>query len=292
MILRDPRQCGHGHNFCASCVYAWTLSGRASSSQCPVCRTEGRYQINKEIHQQLSQKVVKCKVLKCQWRGKLRDHRNHQHTYETSGKKRTSNEYELPPIIMSSPRGHQPVTSSSSEAGDTSPSFGPRSDEEYILVTRRGRPNLTHLRNQLRDGRERLQTLMGDFSNRLQERHARIQTLQRERESRRLEQLQEVEGLGRRLGDVAYNLMRLLDGMNTDADRYRAYIANNNATDRALESIIYENSETLETPDGQNTTGSGNQITPRDPVIRPSRRTPRVNLTFNPSPSSQNNNQL
>ena len=53
-----------------------------------------------------------------------------------------------------------------------------------------------------------------------------------ERERRRRQQLLEVRDLGRRLGEVAGNLMHLLNNISDDGDRYKTYITQGTLLDR------------------------------------------------------------
>lgn len=71
--------------------------------------------------------------------------------------------------------------------------------------------NLTEIRDRLQESRSRLDTLMTTFNGELERSRQEMAEFQVERERQRQEQLNEVRELGRRLGQVASELRRLLD---------------------------------------------------------------------------------
>lgn len=71
--------------------------------------------------------------------------------------------------------------------------------------------NLTQIRDRLQESRQRLNLLMSTFSGELERSRQEMADFQIERERQRREQLSEVRELGRRLGQVASELRRLLD---------------------------------------------------------------------------------
>ena len=73
-------------------------------------------------------------------------------------------------------------------------------------------------------GRQRLQNMFASFEERLTRRRRNIDAAYQERETHRRQSMREVETLGRRLDSVSSNLMRLLDNMSRDSQRYRRYI--------------------------------------------------------------------
>ncbi|XP_071082724.1 uncharacterized protein [Haliotis cracherodii] len=71
--------------------------------------------------------------------------------------------------------------------------------------------SLTQIRDRLHDSRSRLDSLMTTFGTELEQRQQEVFDVNAERERHRQEQLQEVRELGRRLGQVASELRRLLN---------------------------------------------------------------------------------
>ncbi|XP_046568471.1 uncharacterized protein LOC124276857 [Haliotis rubra] len=71
--------------------------------------------------------------------------------------------------------------------------------------------SLSQIRDRLHDSRSRLDSLMTTFGTELEQRQQEVFDVNAERERHRQEQLQEVRELGRRLGQVASELRRLLN---------------------------------------------------------------------------------
>lgn len=78
--MRDPQQCDNNHKFCATCVFAWSMTYGANSDKCPVCRCkQHEYARDRRTDTELSMKWVKCPEKGCALRCPLRDFLQHSH---------------------------------------------------------------------------------------------------------------------------------------------------------------------------------------------------------------------
>ncbi|KAK2167840.1 hypothetical protein LSH36_23g05075 [Paralvinella palmiformis] len=213
LVAKDPRQCVNAHLFCATCIFTWTLSSSGDNrDKCPVCRSPGRYRPDLKAESRLNRKHVVCTEDRCKWKGTLSAFKKHQKVAHSA-----SNESLLPPVILPAmSRGYSRLESSTDseemrwrivrDAGLFPESRGPSVDQQ----TARGRRRLSHL--------------FEAFSTELEHRRRSIDEHYRVREAHRLDQLNEVESLGRRLDDVSADLDRLMSDMTRDSDRYHGYI--------------------------------------------------------------------
>ena len=80
LVLREPQQCDNKHKFCATCVFAWSMTYGANSDKCPVCRSkQHEYARDRKIESELAMKWVKCPEKGCALRCPLRDFLQHSH---------------------------------------------------------------------------------------------------------------------------------------------------------------------------------------------------------------------
>lgn len=88
MILRDVKQCDNKHRFCATCVFAWSMTYGANSDKCPVCRSkQTEYSDDDKYNQEILNCWVKCPEAGCALRCTLQDFLRHSHgmkLYESS----------------------------------------------------------------------------------------------------------------------------------------------------------------------------------------------------------------
>lgn len=181
------------------------MSGSATNSKCPVCRTEGRYRPQREIEKRLNVKHVKCPIDDCSWAGKLQDYKWHSKRHVES-----EDEEKVGLPAITSLNGSQSNSTEFPSTGQTS--------------------------------RQRLEQLIDSFQVRLTRRRQEIERHQQEQERQRQESLQEVESLGRRLEDVSSNLMRLINNLHEDSRRYQGYV--NEAQSVLPQGSVRENEET------------------------------------------------
>lgn len=88
LVLKETKECINKHMFCATCIFAWSMTYGANSDKCPVCRAEQKdYKSNKDIDSKLGLKRVKCPEEKCTFTSPLKFFLHHSH-----GKERYSNE--------------------------------------------------------------------------------------------------------------------------------------------------------------------------------------------------------
>lgn len=88
LILRDVKQCDNKHRFCATCVFAWSMTYGANSDKCPVCRSkQTEYSDDDKYNQEILNCWVKCPEAGCALRCTLQDFLRHSHgmkLYESS----------------------------------------------------------------------------------------------------------------------------------------------------------------------------------------------------------------
>lgn len=88
MVSRDPRNCNNKHIFCATCVFAWSMTYGANSDKCAVCRVKQQdYHNNKKIEAEMMHKYVRCPHAGCALRCPLRDFLQHSHGIEYNNTK-------------------------------------------------------------------------------------------------------------------------------------------------------------------------------------------------------------
>lgn len=79
-MLRNPQQCDNKHKFCATCVFAWSMTYGANSDKCPVCRCkQPQYSKDVKLKLDISSKTVKCPEIGCTLRCPLSDFLKHSH---------------------------------------------------------------------------------------------------------------------------------------------------------------------------------------------------------------------
>lgn len=88
-IVNECRQCSNNHKFCATCIFAWSLTFGENSQLCPVCRNpQTSYEECKEVVNKLQNRMVKCDGEGCSDKFPLRIFLLHSHgrsKYSNSG---------------------------------------------------------------------------------------------------------------------------------------------------------------------------------------------------------------
>lgn len=86
LVSRDPKQCDNKHNFCATCIFAWSMTYGANCDKCPVCRHKQQdYLSNRKANTEIMQQWVKCPETGCALRCPLRDFMQHSHGIKQYG---------------------------------------------------------------------------------------------------------------------------------------------------------------------------------------------------------------
>lgn len=157
-----------------------------SRAKCPVCRTEGSYERNTDITNKLSTKHVKCPEHDCTWAGTLLDYKWHRRRHDRELAR------QQPPAPAAQPprRRHRPPSASTSDSSTLTDTLDS----------------------------------MDVFASRLNRRARNLHDHYTAQESDRRESMEEVESLSRRLGNVAENIVHLLDNMHQDSRRFQQYV--------------------------------------------------------------------
>lgn len=222
MILNDARQCRNKHNFCASCIFAWSLTTSANSDKCPVCRSKGSYQKNEKLNNMLFHKRVQCPEPKCKYRGFLKFFLTHSHGFDRFNNKdqpmlelpvHAARERVAETLGVNQPSSPNPTPTLELMLPDLTLPELTRSNMYQFDIGRerqRRQARFSEMRGQLRRGRERLHNMMDSFNSELEHRRQSIRLAQLARESQYAEQMEEVGMLGRQLEEVASDLLSLL----------------------------------------------------------------------------------
>nr|KAG5711466.1 hypothetical protein BaRGS_025893 [Batillaria attramentaria] len=235
-VLKETMQCVNRHKFCHSCLYVWSTTGQyANRVRCPVCRAHGYYFRNEDLDQRIG-----CKKVRRSTNNRISishtDNNNNQahnssstslagsegcslgvHPHHAKDSKTT-----ICPTSAQHGCPSQParaVAARSSTPAQWKQWSGLRHPQQpqqpstlVLLALQHGLgENLTEIRDRLQESRSRLDTLMTTFNGELERSRQEMAEFQVERERQRQEQLNEVRELGRRLGQVASELRRLLD---------------------------------------------------------------------------------
>jgi hypothetical protein len=213
LILREPRQCQHGHRFCANCIFTWTMTAQEGSRTCPVCRSPGRYGPVPHLERELGTKKVKCEhwdKANCPWQGTLRTLRRHWRE-----RHKRDDEDAARQLQIQASAGNVFLPSANPDVN----SMPPRNDNNRAYRTLPSSRS-SYLDTEIAERRHRIDNLMEAFSEQLRQRRDSIETVRREQERERRERLDEIHTLSNRLSDVAGNLMQLLDSVSHDPQRF------------------------------------------------------------------------
>ncbi|XP_013408267.1 uncharacterized protein LOC106172197 [Lingula anatina] len=264
LVANDVRQCRNRHNFCASCLFAWSMTSGANCDKCPVCRAPGPYHKNTKLNTELLEKRVQCLDEKCKWRGPLKFYLTHRHGFDKFNNF-GQDILDVPFINRPSGQGaHQrgtdtghsgsltDLTTSSSSVQDVSlPDVTRANMYQFDISNERLRRErrFTQMRAQLQHGRARLNSMMGNFHHELERGRRSLEDFHREREAQNHANLEEVNQIGRHLAQVANNLISLLDSVNQEVRQQRT----------VLQSTTQHDDQLLRQMDAMTTTLTGRQ---------------------------------
>lgn len=119
----------------------------------------------------------------------------------------------LPRLVNAPPQRSQPDQhiQPTSNQGQGAGVMATSSSSPFSPPIRNPATSLSEIRDHLQDSRSRLNNLMSSFSGELDRNRQEMMEFQQERERQRRDQLEEVRELGQRLGQVAFELRRLLE---------------------------------------------------------------------------------
>ncbi|KAF6034974.1 hypothetical protein EB796_006717 [Bugula neritina] len=203
MLAKDAHVCTNKHLFCASCIYAWSLTSDSNTDRCPVCRVSGTYSSDDIITSQLNSMPVRC--VRCQWKGQLGDYRCHSHGLEDAG--------------VDLRQAHLP-TIRSRNGEVVFPDLCSSLDFERTVEESRRRHQRNYMNTQLAfiEGQNRLAFLLDMFEEDLQRHRDNLTSLVNLQRRYNREQLSEIRRFENELGEVTVTLNNLIEAVNNDVD--------------------------------------------------------------------------